>query len=730
MNIVVNKAADTFHLYNDDISYIMTVLPNGQLGQVYFGKKIREREDYSHLVETATRPMSSCVFDTDKRFSMEHLRQEYAVFGTSDYRTPATEVVQKNGSRISEFCFRDYRIESGKPILEGLPATYTENAGEASTLITGLEDPVTGLRLELLYTIFAKGGSIARSARFSNHGRETLHLTSAMSLCMDLPDCCYDWMQFSGAWARERYPKTRQLEQGILSVGSMRGNSSHNHNPFVILKRPDTDEFQGEAIGFSLIYSGNFLAQAEVDTYDTTRVLMGIHPSCFDWKLEAGESFQTPEAVMVYTDQGLNHLSQTFHRLYQKRLARGYWRDRERPILINNWEATCFDFTEEKLLEIARTAKETGVELFVLDDGWFGERSNEHAGLGDWFANTKRLPQGITGLSKKIGEIGMKFGLWFEPEMVNKDSDLYRQHPDWIIAAPERRQSHGRFQYVLDFSRSEVVDGVWEMMERVLSSANIEYVKWDMNRPLSDLGSAALPPDRQGELSHRYMLGVYSLQERLVSRFPNILLENCSGGGARYDAGMLYYSPQIWCSDDTDAIERLAIQEGTALIYPLSTIGAHVSDCPNHAVGRVTPFETRGYVALAGTFGYELDVTRIPEEDRKQIPAQTAMYHKYNDLVREGDYFRLASASENQMYDSWQVVSKDGTESLVTFIQVKGRTGQRSRRVFLRGLHPDKKYRIEGEDGVFGGDTLMYAGLQVAGMWGDFQGKLIHLVQV
>ena len=426
MGIAVNQAGDTFHLYNDEISYIMNVLPNNQLGQIYFGKRIEIPEDCTYFVETLMRPMSSCVFDTDKRFSMEYIRQEYAVFGTSDYRMPAVTVLQENGSRISEFCFRGYQIRAGKPGLAGLPATYVENEEEAETLVIELTDQVSGLELELYYTIFAAGGIIARSARFINRGGQTLHLLSAMSLCLDLPDSSYDMIQFSGAWSRERYPKTRRLEQGIQSVGSIRGNSSHNHNPFIILKRPTADEFQGEAIGFSLIYSGNFLAQAEVDTYDTTRVMMGIHPHCFDWKLEPSEEFQTPEAVMVYTDQGLNHLSQTYHRLYQKRLARGYWRDRARPILINNWEATQFDFSEDLLVRIAEKAKESGVELFVLDDGWFGKRCNEHAGLGDWIANPDRLKNGITGLAQRIEDLGMKFGLWFEPEMVNKDSDLYR----------------------------------------------------------------------------------------------------------------------------------------------------------------------------------------------------------------------------------------------------------------------------------------------------------------
>ena len=436
MNIIWREESRTFHLYNDQVSYIMKVLRCGQLGQLYFGKRVHDRDDFSYLLENLPRPMASCTFEDSKAYSLEHIKQEYPSYGTGDYRSPAVEILQENGSRISAFVYKSHRISDGKPSLEGLPATYTEDDSEARTLTVTMEDAVTGMTLELSYTIFAQGGIIARSARFVNRGEQPLHLTTAMSLCLDLPDHDYDWMQFSGAWARERYPRVRRLEEGILSVGSRRGHSSHEHNPFIILKRHQADEFQGEAIGFSLVYSGNFLAQAEVGSHDTTRVLMGIHPDGFDWKLEPKEAFQTPEAVMVYTDRGLNDLSQTFHRLYQKRLARGYWRDRERPILINNWEATYFDFTEGKILEIAGKARECGVEMFVLDDGWFGKRCSDRAGLGDWVANRDRLPGGIAGLAQKIDDMGMKFGLWFEPEMVNKDSDLYRAHPDWILHVP------------------------------------------------------------------------------------------------------------------------------------------------------------------------------------------------------------------------------------------------------------------------------------------------------
>ena len=445
MSIIFHENTSIFHLYNEEISYIMMVLKNGHMGQLYFGKRIHDKEDFSYLCENYCRAMGSYIFEGEKSLSLEHTKLEYGVYGNTDYRQPAVEVLQNNGSRISDFKYQSFSIVPGKPKLSGLPATYTEDDGEAETLFITLKDSVTGLLLKLSYTIFAKGGVIARNAHLKNEGEESLHLTTAMSLCMDLPDYDYEWIQFSGAWSRERHEKVRKLEQGIQSVGSRRGHSSHEHNPFVILKRPAADEFQGEAMGFSLVYSGNFLAQAEVDTHGSTRMLMGIHPDGFDWKLEKGESFQTPEAVMVYTDKGLNHLSQTYHKLYQRRLARGYWRDKARPILINNWEATYFDFTEERIVEIAKKAKECGVELFVLDDGWFGQRSSDKAGLGDWVANRDRLPEGIEGLAERISSLGMKFGLWFEPEMVNKDSDLYRAHPDWILQTPERTNSHGRF---------------------------------------------------------------------------------------------------------------------------------------------------------------------------------------------------------------------------------------------------------------------------------------------
>lgn len=423
-------------------------------------------------------------------------------------------------------------------------------------------------------------------------------------------------------------------------------------------------------------------------------------------------------------------MTRSFHDLYRKHLIRSEYKDKKRPILINNWEATYFDFDTDKLIAIAKEASGLGIEMLVMDDGWFGTRSSDNCALGDWQVNEEKIKGGLKYLVDEVNKLGMKFGIWFEPEMISPDSDLYRAHSDWAISIAGRTPSLARNQYVLDLTRKEVRDYAYECVARILRSANIEYVKWDMNRPLTDIGSMGLEADRQGELYHRYVLALYEMQERLVTEFPHLLLENCSGGGARFDPGMLYYSPQIWCSDDTDAVERLSIQEGTALIYPLSSMGAHVSDCPNHTVGRITPFETRGYVALAGTFGYELDVTKIPQEDRDMIPKQVEMYHQYNDLVREGDYYRIASYSENHFFDCYEVVSRDKKEALVTYVQVLNRANSRSRRIYLKGLEPKESYAVEGMEGTYLGETLMKAGIQVENPWGDFKGRLIHVVAV
>ncbi|MCI9137132.1 MAG: alpha-galactosidase, partial [Lachnospiraceae bacterium] len=688
-------------------------LPNGQMGHLYFGGRIHDRENFTDLLELAPRPMSSCTFEGDKSFSMEHIKQELPVYGTGDYRAPAVEVLQENGSRIADFQYHSYRIEAGKPKLSGLPATYTDQETEASTLVLELRDAVTGVKAELLYTIFAQGGVIARSVRYINEGTASVRLGRAMSLCLDLPDCDYEWMQLSGAWARERHLKTRSLTMGVQSVGSLRGNSSHEHNPFVVLKRPSAAENQGEAIGFCFVYSGNFLIQAEVDAHDVTRVLVGIHPEQFEWLLKPGEDFQTPEAVMVYTNHGLNHMSQTFQKLFQKRLARGYWRDKTRPILINNWEATYFDFTEDKLVHIAKKAKECGVELFVLDDGWFGQRNNDFAGLGDWVANTERLSGGIEGLSKRVEELGMKFGLWFEPEMVNKDSDLYRSHPDWILEVEKRANTHGRNQYVLDFSRKEVVDCIYEMMAKILRNAKISYIKWDMNRSITECCSNSLPAERQGEVFHRYILGVYDLYERLASEFPQVLFESCASGGGRFDAGMLYYAPQGWASDNSDAVERIKIQYGTSMCYPISSIGSHVSVVPNHQVYRMTPLHTRANVAYFGTFGYELDLNQLSEEEIAEVKEQIAFMKTYRSLLQFGTFYRLKSPFEGNE-TAWMAVSQDKKTALVGWYRVLNVVNDRFIRVKLQGLEEGFCYENSQTGTRHYGDELMCLGLNTS----------------
>ena len=712
MNIEYNSESRQFHLFNDRISYIFKILRNNQLGQLYFGKKV-PLKDYGYLFEDSKRSTSANVFKDEYGFSLEHIRQEYPAYGATDFRQAAYEIIQPNGSRITNFTYVSHAIKSGKPKLKGLPATYVENEAEAQTLEIVLRDELIDVEIVLSYTIFKDFDAIARNVKFINRGQETQHLTRALSLNLDLPDADYDMLQFSGWWARERYLKSRRLQEGIQSVGSLRGQSSHVHNPFIILKRPQADEFQGEAFGFSLVYSGNFLAQVEVDTFDVARVSIGINPYQFDWELKPQEEFQTPEAVMVYSSDGLNALSQTYHKLYRTRLARGIWRDKPRPILINNWEATYFDFTEDKLVAIAERAKEVGVEMFVLDDGWFGARTGETAGLGDWTENRARLQNGIKGLADRINAMGMKFGLWVELEMVNRDSDLYRAHPDWILHVPERHASQGRKQYVLDFSRPEVVDNIHRQIAKILREANVEYIKWDMNRSITECYSAAYPASQQGEIFHRHILGVYDLYERLTQEFPQILFESCASGGGRFDPGLLYYAPQCWTSDDSDAVERIKIQHGTSFCYPISSMGAHVSITPNHQLFRNTPLKFRSDVAYFGTFGYELDLNKLTDAEREEVKLNIAFMKKYREVIQRGTFYRLKSPFEGNII-AWQVVSADKKISLLGYYKILNDVMAPYRRLKLCGLEENSTYKISLNGsgvGEFNGQELMRVGL-------------------
>ena len=716
-----------FKLDTPNSSYVIGIVDKENfVGHVYYGKKLRDA-NIAYLLRIGEGPFVPSENNRERVSFYDTFPMEYAGNGLGDYRRSSISVRTAGGHTAVSLFYVSHKIYAGKPGLAGLPATFGDE-NDCETLELLCEDPVLGLKVTLLYTAFSDVDVITRSVRIENDG-EMLYLTKALSFSMDMDNRDFTLLTMHGSWARERMLEHRKVKKGFMGVESVRGESSHQEHPFMALAAGNADQSQGEVYGMHFVYSGNFIGQVELGQFDTVRVGMGIHPENFCWKLEKGESFQTPEVVLVYSDIGYDGMTHQFHELYRNHLIRSEYKDKKRPILINNWEATYFDFNTEKLLSIAKKAAELGIEMLVMDDGWFGHRNDDSTSLGDWYVNEEKLNGGLKHLVDEVNKLGLKFGIWFEPEMISPDSKLYEAHPDWAIQIPGREGSLCRNQYVLDLTRKEERDYAYESVASILRSANIEYVKWDMNRQLSDIGSYGLPADRQGELYHRYVLAVYEMQERLVTEFPHLLLENCSGGGARFDPGMLYYSPQIWCSDDTDAVERLKIQESTAMIYPLSTMGAHVSDCPNHTVGRVTPFETRGHVALAGTFGYELDITKIPEEDRQMIPKQVAMYHKYNDLVRSGDYYRIASYQENHYFDCYEVVSKDKSEALVTFVQVINRPNYKSRRITLKGLDPQKNYCLEGEDTVYAGDTLMYAGILIQNPWGDFQSKLLHFVE-
>ncbi len=709
MNIIYRSENQQFHLFNQEISYIFKISDDGKLLHLYYGENLPDN-DYTHLIEMHHRPMTTYRKENDLLYSLEHLKQEFPEYGTTDFRHPAISLLQKNGSRLSDFVYQGYEVEEGKPKLEGLPATYVDNNDESKTLKVYILDSVTNVQVELLYTIYRDYPVITRSARVMNKGKDIQIIENISSLSLDLPDANYEWQQLSGAWGRERTIKSRTLQQGIQSIESTRGISSHQHNPFVTLKRKNTDENQGEAIGAALVYSGNFLIQAEVDTWDVTRLQVGINPFGFNWKLNPGEIFTAPEAILVYSSKGLNAMSQTFHQLFRKRLARGKWREKDRPVLINNWEATYFDFDEEKLVNIAKKAFDVGIELFVLDDGWFGERENDCAGLGDWHVNPKRLPRGIGSLSEKIRSFGMKFGLWFEPEMVNKDSELYRTHPNWIISTPNRKPNHGRNQYVLNFGLDEVVENIFDQMCKIIDESNLDYIKWDMNRPLTDVFDSHLLADQQGEVFHRYVLGVYRLYEKLITKYPNILFESCSSGGGRFDPGMLHYAPQAWASDDSDAIERLKIQYGTSMLYPLSSIGAHVSIVPNHQTNRITPIKTRGNVAFFGAFGYELDLNELSEGDLRIVKEQIAFYKKYRTIIHNGTFYRLLSPFDDDNQTAWMVVSHDKKTAIVAHYKTLNEVNAPYRRLKLKGLDNDGLYNV-GQNSLRSGMELMRAGL-------------------
>ena len=736
INIFYNEKDKAFKLRANNTDYMMKVCEEGYLAHVYYGNKVPD-EDLTYLLRLDESPFTPATNDRDRASFMDTLPFEYPCFGVGDYRESAFKIMDANGMSTCDLRYVSHKMYEGKPKLEGLPATFATEESGCSTLEITMYDKCADIEVVLIYTAFDKLDVITRSAVITNKSEKPFKITRALSACVDFDTDKMDMITLNGSWARERAVERCRLHYGKQLVDSCKGESSHQNNPFVALCDNNADEDKGEVFAFNFVYSGNFYAQAEVTQHKKTRFLMGINPLDFEWLLEKGESFTCPEVVMVHSDEGIGKMSRTFHDLYRNNLIRGEYKDKRRPILINNWEATYFNFDTDKLIDIAKEASKLGIEMLVMDDGWFGHRDSDNSSLGDWFVYEKKLKGGLKYLVDEVNKLGMKFGIWFEPEMISPDSELYKAHPDWAIQIKGRPLTLCREQYVLDYSRKEVRDHVYGMMKKILDSANIEYNKWDMNRQLTEVGSASLPADRQRELWHRYVLGVYDLMDRLTTDYPHILLENCSGGGARFDPGMLYYSPQIWCSDDTDAIERLKIQHGTSMCYPCSAMGAHVSDCPNHTVGRNTPFKTRGHVAMVGTFGYELDVTRIPQEDRDAIPAQIEEFNKFNKLVRTGDHYRIGNMFEDNTWDAWEFVAKDKSEALFEFVQVLGRPNERSRRIKLKGLEADAYYYEESEpDKKISGAALMNAGINIAKMWngdglyGDFCSKILHFIKV
>ena len=700
----------------------------GFLFHNYYGPVIGD-VDMSYLVCPMDRGFSGQPQEiVDRRFSLDTRLLEYSAYGTGDYRDYCLHAVYEDGSHVTDLRFVSYEVKEGKYALEGLPAMY-QGEEKAETLEITLRDEYKNLEVVLYYGVFEDLDVITRACKIVNQSKEQVRLLRAYSMGLDFDNKDMDMLHFYGRHAMERKMERSPLQHGFQGVESRRGYSSHQQNPFVILCKQDANEEYGWCYGASFAYSGNFSIQAEVSQMDLTRLTVGIQDTQFEFHLEPGESFTAPEVILSFSENGLGQLSRNYHKAIRHNLCRGKYKTERRPVLINNWEATYFDFTLEKLVAIAKDAKELGIEMLVMDDGWFGKRDSDYSGLGDWFINEKKLKGGLKNLVEEVNKAGMKFGIWFEPEMISEDSDLYRAHPDWALTVPGRSFTRARHQLVLDFSREDVRTYIFDRMCEILESANIEYVKWDANRHLTDVWSAKLPADRQGEVFHRYILGLYDFLEKLTQRFPNLLIEGCSGGGGRFDAGMMYYHPQIWCSDDTDAIERLDIQYGTSFGYPISTVGSHVSVCPNHQNGRSVSMKTRGIVAMAGTFGYELDITRLSQEEKDMVKIQVEEFKKYYSLIQQGDYYRLTDDGRKSPYVAWEFAAEDGTEALLNVVTLRVRAYAMPYTVRINGLKPEAVYEVEGTGEKYSGAALMNGGYLLPVIWDDYQSVQVHFVE-
>ena len=720
------KKIELITLQTAHTTYQMGVTPEGFLLQLYYGPKTDDAMDY--LLTRYDRGFEACPNEmgTDRTFSMGVQPAAFPVYGNGDYRTPAFSMKDGNGVYGCDLRYVSHEVREGKYEIPGLPAAY---AGEskAQTVDILLRDALTGTEVTLRYGLLPELDVITRSLHVENKGQGDVYLERAASASLDLVSGEYDLIHFYGHHGMERITERTALHHGVFAIGSKRGTSSHQHNPFVVLADRAADEDKGSCYGFSFLYSGNFSCEAEVDSMNQTRIVMGLQPEMFSWRLAPGECFDTPEMMMAYTDQGFAALSHIFHKAIRHHVVRGPHRIGPRPVLINNWEATYFDFTGEKLIDIAREAKSLGVEMMVLDDGWFGHRDSDFEGLGDWWVNEEKLGMSMAQLGEKIHALGMKFGLWIEPEMVNEDTDLYKNHPDWVYQIPGRAPVRSRSQLCLDFSRTEVVDYIFEQIAAVVKAGKVDYIKMDLNRNIYDVYTHIAGWQNSGMILHRYVLGVYRFIQRLLDTFPQILIEGCSGGGGRFDAGMLYYTPQIWCSDCSDPVERLQIQYGTSFGYPVSSVGAHVSTVPNHQTGRITPFETRAAVAMAGSFGYELDLNLITEEEKAAVKQQIIDYKRYQPLIYEGLYYRLLPPDLRRDVTAWSFVKEDGSEALMWAVVLNPHCNSAVTYVRFKGLDPDRRYRINDSERTYSGQALMKAGWPIPALTGEYRTWLYHL---
>lgn len=727
MAIIVDEKTGLFQLITDNTEYQMKADKHGVLKHLWYGEKTGC--DMEYLQSYPDVGFSGNIYDAgnDRTYSLDTLPLEYACDGVGDYRVTGAAAVHSDGSCALDLRYKSYRISKGKYSIKGLPAVYAD-VSESETLEIVLKDKYSDIEVTLRYGVLPKLDIITRCASVANNTSEPVILTKAASLCLDIPHGEWEWVHFHGRHAMERLTERMPLCHGIQESSSTRGTSSHHQNPTVLLCSPDCTETSGSCIGAALMYSGSFQTKIQLDQMEQVRLVMGINPELFRWELKPSEVFDTPEVIMSYSSNGMEKLSHNFHKVIREHVCRGKYKLAERPVLINNWEATYFDFNEEKILKIAEQAASLGVDMLVLDDGWFGKRDDDCSGLGDWFVNEKKLCGGLGSLAEKIKKMGMKFGLWFEPEMVSEDSELYRSHPEWAMRIPSRKPIRSRYQLVLDMTNPEVREYLFNSISKILRSADISYVKWDMNRSICDLYTPCLSADDQGEISHRYVLGLYELLERLTSEFPDVLFEGCSGGGGRFDAGMLYYCPQIWCSDDTDAYERTKIQYGTSFFYPVSAVGSHVSAVPNHQTGRTTPIGTRAVTAMAGSFGYELDLNTLSDSEKQEVGEQITRFKKYGRLIHNGLYYRLSDPM-NDKFAVWEFVSEDKKEVLVNGVIFRTEPNRTQYLIKLRGLLPDAEYRLDNSGGVYKGSALMNGGILLPKSWGDNYPVEMHFIK-